>query len=914
MSVRPLLRGIFVLVILGIGLDALAQIQLTPAQQQMLNSLPPAQRQQAMEAIEQLNAQGVDGLGDTQSTIRETDETTDLLLEDPLDFEFDEFEEPRAAQGSELVITLTPQEALSPEELIRVDNDPLLSRLSGSGVYTLDQTGTLTLPGLDRVVLLGLNEEDIERRLGAESLLDVFEIDVRILELEAYGTAALKPFGYELFVPEEGSLTPPQSGPVPPDYVLGPGDMVRVQLFGNVNGEYEFEVSRDGILNLPELGPVTVAGIPFSEFRRDLTERVSEMLIGTQASVTMGPLRTIRVFVLGDVNRPGSYIVPGLGTISSALYRSGGISEVGSLRNVQLKRSGQVITTLDLYELLLAGDNSSDLRLQPGDVIFVPPVGDTVGVSGAVRRPAIYELRGNTTAEAVVRLAGGLVPEAFAGGARLERIGDRRERRVLAVDLASPAGAATNVSNGDTLIVPEVLAELENAVTLSGHVQRPGPYQWFPGMRLTDLITSPLELKPGVDDGYVLVKRERIRGEPIEVFSADVGAALRDPASPQNIELGARDIVHVFSLSFGRQRVVKPLLEELQRQATFEQPFQRVEIVGNVRAPGTYPLEPGMRVRDLIRAGGNLAEEAFTLTAELTRYTVEDGSLRQAEVVDVSLDQILRGDEVANFELRPHDHLSITQIPEWQTDWSVSLDGEVRFPGEYRIRRGENLASVLERAGGLTDAAFPEGAVFLRESLKEREREQVDLLARRLESDLVSLSLQSVDTSGSETLQTGQALLKQLRNYEPVGRLVIDINTLQREGINAAEILELRDGDQLLVPQRSQVVTVIGEAQQNTSHLFQSGLSRDDYIELSGGLTRRADKKLIYVVKASGAVVTGGRSRWLGSGKEVSISPGDTIVIPLDTDRIRPLTFWTNVTQILYQGAIAVAAISAFRD
>ena len=628
----------------------------------------------------------------------------------------------------------------------------------------------------------------------------------------------------------------------------------------------------------------------------------------------MGPLRTIRVFVLGDVNRPGSYIVPGLATISSALYRSGGISEVGSLRNVQLKRNGAVITRLDLYELLLEGNNSGDARLQPGDVIFVPPVGATVGVSGAVRRPAIYELRGKTTVQGAIDLAGGVAPEAFSKGARLERIGDQSRRRVVAVDLASSEGAATTILNGDTLIVPEVLPDLEDTVILSGHVQRPGPYQWFSGMRLTDLITSALELKPGVDDGYVLVKREKTRGEPIQIFSADLGAALQNPAGPQNIQLGSRDVVYVFSLSFGRQRVMQPLLEELQLQATFEQPFQRVEIVGNVRAPGAYPLEPGMRVSDLIRAGGNLAEEAFTLGAELTRYTVDAGNLRQAEVVDVSLEQILRGDEASDLVLRPHDHLSITQIPEWQTDWSVTLDGEVMFPGEYRIRRGETLASVLERAGGLTQEAFPEGAVFLRDSLREQEREQVELLARRLESDLVSLSLQSVDTSGTETLTTGRALLEQLRSYEPAGRLVIDINTLRREGIRAAEILELRDGDQLLVPQRSQVVTVIGEAQQNTSHLYQPGLSRDDYIELSGGLTRRADKKLIYVVKASGAVVTGGRSRWLGSSKEVSISPGDTVVVPLDTDRIRPLTFWTNVTQILYQGAIAVAAISAFSN
>ena len=215
-----------------------------------------------------------------------------------------------------------------------------------------------------------------------------------MLDLESIGADALRPFGYDVFESQANVFTPAQTGPVPQDYVLGPGDVVRVQLFGNVNGIYEFEVSRDGILNLPELGPIVVAGIPFSEFRADLNERVSQMLIGTQVSVTMGPLRTVRVFVLGDVNRPGSVVVGGLSTISGALYRSGGISDVGSLRNVQLKRDGRLVARLDLYDLLLRGDTSSDSRLQPGDVIFVPPLGDTVRVGGAVKRPAIYETLG----------------------------------------------------------------------------------------------------------------------------------------------------------------------------------------------------------------------------------------------------------------------------------------------------------------------------------------------------------------------------------------------------------------------------------------------------------------------------------------------------------------------------------------
>lgn len=911
-SIRLLLPALLLLI--STGVEAQQGTQLTPQQRQMLNALPPAERQRALDALRQMSNERT---GAGQSSINESaepegDESRPGTAREQGGLDDDDVL--RADAGGSLVITFTPKAFLTPEERTAVTEDPVLKRLSGSGAYTLDDSGVLSLQGLEFVPLLGLTEPDIERRLEAEPFLRNFDISVRILETQATGRDALRPFGYELFETDDSSFEAPQSGPVPPDYVLGPGDSVRVQLFGNVNGIYEFEVTRDGILNLPEIGPVTVAGIPFSEFRKDLNQRVAEMLIGTQVSVTMGPLRTIRVFVLGDVQRPGSYVVSGLSTISSALYRSGGISEVGSLRRIQLKRNGQRVTTLDLYDLLLEGDTSNDRRLQPGDVIFVPPIGPTVGVGGAVVRPAIYEASDGATVGDVIELAGGLSPVAFAEGARLERIGRDRTRQVLTVDLTADDQSQRRIMAGDILLVPEVLPDLENTVSLSGHVQRPGPYQWSEGMRLTDLIRSPAELKPGVDDAYILIRRERVRGEPIQVLSADLGAAFRAPGSVEDVRLESRDTVHVFSLSFGRQRVVSPLMDELELQATFDMPFQRVEVVGYVRAPGEYPLEPGMRVSDLIRAGGSLAEEAYTLRAELTRYTVEGGTVRQSEVVNVDLDSILRGDVGNDLILAPHDNLSVTRVPEWDTDWSVTLEGEVRFPGEYRIRRGETLSSVLVRAGGLTAAAFPEGAVFLRESLKEREQEQVELLARRLEADLASLSLAAVDTSGAEALATGQALLEQLRGYEPVGRLVLNVEHLAAKHAGGANEVELRDGDRLMIPQRSQVVTVIGEAQQNTSHLHQDGLTRDDYIDLSGGLTRRADKKLIYVVRASGAVVTGNRSRWLGSGQRLAIQPGDTIVVPLETDRIRSLTFWASVTQILYQGAIALAAIRTFED
>lgn len=338
-------------------------ISLTAEQQQLLDQLPPAQREQALRQIEQLKQQGGDG-----SQLSSLSEETSLLMPTQNDLELAaEPEEPRADRRSRLIVTLDLKEDLEREQLFEFERDEALQRIEGSHYYELDDAGVLDLPGLSSTPLLGLTAEQLELRLRAVAALNIFDITATILESTTTGVDALKPFGYDLFEAKDGGgFEPVTTGPVPADYILGPGDSVRVQLYGNENGIYEFEVTRDGILNLPELGPITVAGLSFSEFRQDMNRRVEKMLLGTQISVTMGQLRNIQVFVLGDVNRPGSYLVSGLSTISGALYRSGGVSRVGSLRNIQLKRSGETVARFDLYEALLNGDTSGDHRLQAG--------------------------------------------------------------------------------------------------------------------------------------------------------------------------------------------------------------------------------------------------------------------------------------------------------------------------------------------------------------------------------------------------------------------------------------------------------------------------------------------------------------------------------------------------------------------
>jgi protein involved in polysaccharide export with SLBB domain len=820
----------------------------------------------------------------------------------------------RAKSNSHLVINFQPKDSLNPRELADLKVDQTLSQFMGRRSFVLDVNGVLSLLGIQSIPLLGLSESDIQRRLSTEPLLAAFDIDVRVLDSQPIGAEALQAFGYDIFEPNETGFDPQLTGPVPPDYVLGPGDTVRIQLFGNVNGIYEIDVTRDGVLNIPEIGPVTVASLSFSEFREDVNRRVREMLIGTQVSVTMGQLRTIRIFVLGDVNRPGSYVVDSLATISSALYRSGGISRVGSLRDIHLKRGGTTTARLDLYDLFLHGDTSGDSRLQPGDVIFVSPVGPQVSVSGAVKRPAIYETRGKASIRDVIEMAGGLLPQAYPDGARLERIESGAQRVVIAVDADSASAGTANVLAGDLLVIPTVLPDLERAVTLAGHVYRAGPYEWRDGMRLVDLIGTANAVKQGGDLDYVLIRREDPVNHSVSVVSSNLRTALAEPGSGANLALQPRDTVHVFNLAFGRQRAIQPILEELLLQSRIGEPYAEVSITGQVKASGSYPMEPGMRVSDLIRAGGNLAEQAYTLRAEVARYGVVNDEYRNTEVIDVDLDSILRGDVSADFLLQEHDNLRISKLPDWDTLWAVLIEGEVKFPGEYRIRQGETLRSIVNRAGGLTDEAFPEGAIFLREALRKREQDQIETLARRLEADLTSQSLESDGAASSEIMSTGRSLLAQLRSTEAVGRLVINLQG-QTDGESMANLagdVELREGDVLLVPKRAQEITVIGESQQNASHLYRPDLSRDDYIDLSGGLTRRADKKLIYVVRASGAIVAEGGSKFFGRSSSTNILPGDTIVVPLKTDRKPPLELWGSVTQILYQAAIAIAAVDSF--
>ncbi len=820
----------------------------------------------------------------------------------------------RTAQQPQDAVAQRPPEVRVP--IVRTEQDErrlqeLRDRVHRRNPYKLNRWGILDLPEVGAVPLAGLTVDEAIRRLSAEWALEEFVVHVTYLPLLPIETAALKPFGYDLFAGIPSTFAPATDIPVPAEYVVGPGDVFEVQLTGSTPGRHSLVVGRDGRIDFPQLGPISVSGRRFDEVRQELESRVAQQMIGTQAHVTLGELRSIRVFVLGDAERPGSYTVSGLSTMTNALFVSGGIKQIGSLRNIQLKRDGRTVSTLDLYDLLLRGDTSADARLLPGDVIFIPPVGATVSVAGEVRRPAIYELKNETTVGDVLQLAGGLTPSADRRLTTIERVNENGQRTTVDLDLAAASGTSAGLLAGDILRVRAIRPTLENSVSLQGHVYRPGEYEFRQNMKLLDLIPTVDELKPNADLAYVLVRREMPSEQHITVFSASLAEAFANPQSSANFELAPRDQVFVFDLESGRDRVIQPLMRELQMQSRIDEPTAEVSISGRVRVPGRYPLEAGMRLSDLLRAGGGLSEAAYGGQAELTRYTIGENEARKAELIEIDLRAALAGDPTADVPLRAFDHVVIKEVPLWASQEQVEIQGEVRFPGRYPIQRGETLSSLLLRAGGLTEFAFSEGTVFTRKELQERERRQLEVLANRMQSDLAQLSLQAAQEGGrdaGQALSVGQSLLDSLREAEPVGRLVIDLNrSLRAQG--AAQDVILKDGDKLVVPRITQEVTVIGEVQSTTSHLYNGAFSRDDYIAMSGGLTPRADTDRIYVVRANGAVETASSRRWFSAGS-TEIKPGDTIVVPLDTERMRPLPFWQAVTQIIYNLAIPLAVLN----
>ncbi|MGR5135912.1 SLBB domain-containing protein [Vibrio jasicida] len=803
----------------------------------------------------------------------------------------------------------------------------------------------------------------------------------------------LKRFGLDLFAGSPTTFAPVNDVPVPADYTVGAGDEIVIQLFGKENTTHRLRVNRAGTINFPSLGPVQVAGMSFSDVRDSLTQRVKEQMIGVRSDISLGEMRTMQVFVMGDAYKPGAYTVSALTTISQAIYYSGGFGDSGALRNVQLKRNGQVIRKLDMYDLLLKGDARNDVRLLPGDVVFIGAVGNTIAIDGEVNRPAIYEVKSGETYKQAIQMAGGFTANAYSDQIEVKRYAAKGARDALTLNFSQSHDQQIKVKDGDAVNVLKKSEELTRYVQIEGDVRHPGFIEWKSGLRVADLFQSvDTSFNSTADVNYAVVVREINPQRDIEVYQVNLANAILSPSSKDNLKLNSRDRVLVFNrfnnedldtladqdtvtkaktleqaqfkaeldqqkeqevmsssvaissatdnMALGqpsteeseqpkiifrgkeitkedfdalkqntRRTLLAPVLLQLQQQSRLGLAPQIAEVFGEVKHPGRYPLTPRMSVSTLIEAAGGLTYNAFTINAELARTVISSKDERASiDVERIDLRKAIQGSTADDAILVGRDRLNILEKPNVKLQSTVTLQGEVRFPGTYTVRQGETLGELLERAGGLTEFAHPQGAIFTREALRLQEQKLLNQYAADMRAETAKKTFRADSNMGSVISDPEKTLkfVEEASKSKALGRMVVQLNRITK-GERSADFM-LEDGDFLFVPTFRNTVSIMGEVQVPITYLLDNKLDVGDYLNKAGGAKKQADEDRIFVVRADGSVYKPTSGYWFGNNNE-ELKAGDTIVVPIDTDYRDALSTWTAATQILYQTGVAINAL-----
>jgi protein involved in polysaccharide export with SLBB domain len=777
--------------------------------------------------------------------------------------------------------------------------------------------------------------------------------------VEATTGEKLEIYGASLFRRVPTTFAPVQNVPVGPAYVLGPGDEIVVQLSGQVNRQMRLTVDRDGSVQIPEVGAVHVAGLTYGDLPGFLNKQLGRIYRNFTLSVSMGPLRTIQVFVVGQARRPGSFSVSSLSTLLNALFASGGPSTTGSLRDIQVKRNGQTIDHFDLYDLLLRGDKTSDIALATGDVIFIPYAGPQVAVLGSVNHAAIYELKGQTSVEQALAFAGGESAIGSGADVLLERVYEHANRNVENISLDQ--SKTEMMQGGDILSVRAVVDRFRNAVTLRGNVANPGRYAWKPGMRVSDLIPNRESLvtrdywrKRNQMGQFVLDQSEEpteVRMQRLidnEILRQQQLQPLRDlGVQPQN--RGQQQIPGAQQQQGmqGNQNQQFPVPQTNATEMYDQQGFpiegtgagsaaaiaaqqqREGSLLGATAAEQTQSGAPGTA-----SGGGNSVAAALTGGSGRFRakndvvlsapdidwgYAVierQDEKTLTTSLIPFNLGKIvLDGDMSQDMQLLPGDVVTIfskadIRVPSEQQTRYVRLEGEIAQAGVYSVQPGETLRSLLQRAGGLTPQAYLYASEFTRESTRRLQQQRLNEYADELESQLTlasaaNQSLNSQDQAAQLAAQAAiRASVERLRQIRPIGRIVLSLKPGDL-GIDSVPDIALEDGDRFIVPRVPSNVTVEGQVYSANAFIYTSGKRAGVYLHEAGGPDRQADHKRMFILRADGSVV----SQQYTDVKKSMIYPGDTIVVPQALPK-NTLQRTLNIAQIVGNLALSAASIA----
>ncbi|RFS23942.1 capsule biosynthesis protein [Chitinophaga silvatica] len=657
-----------------------------------------------------------------------------------------------------------------------------------------------------------------------------------------------KIFGVELFSNKNLTFEPNLRMPTPANYRLSAEDELIIDVYGYSELTSKLKVSPDGYIRFPNLGPIYVNGLTIEEARNRITKQLSTIYSGikngnTSVQITLGNIRSIRVLLIGEIERPGSYTLPSLASVANALYVSGGPNENGSLRTIQVIRNGQVISTFDLYDFLMKGDLSGNIVLQDQDIVKVNPYDTRVEILGAVKRPAIFEAKSSESLSDIMKYAGGYTTNAYTEIIKAYRNNNRQKE---VVNVSNQEINSFKLKSGDQFFVDSILERFTNRISISGAVFHPGDYALVEGMNVTDLIKKADGLTENAALSRGLIQRLQDDYTPVTI-NFNVLDAVNDKNAPL---LKREDKVIIFSKN------------ELREDYT-------VNITGEVNAPGKYPYSDNMHLEDLILLANGFNDAASTKRIEVARRirnnTLGSSSDTIAIIQQFDLNMDLSGtSNSSQFVLSPFDEITVRKAPSYFKQENIRIDGEVIYPGSYAIsNKQERISDVIGRAGGFKAEAYPEGAVLLRRTFVNASDSAI--LANKLE--LLYNKLQ--DSTDITRVKNAVERREQL--------LGINLDKIMSHPGSKYDLL-LIEGDIIKVPKKLQTVQLFGEIYFPKKVRYESDYKFRDYIRGAGGFTEQSLKRRSYIVYSNGEIKN--TKKIFFFNRYPKVKPGAEIYVP----------------------------------
>ena len=744
-------------------------------------------------------------------------------------------------------------------------------------------------------------------------------------------------FGQSLFDQAPSTFAPLDLLQVPNDYTVGPGDELQIRIWGQLEANLRTSVDRSGQIYIPRVGQVSVAGLHYGELEQHLKAEVSKIFRNFNLTVNLGRLRSIQVLVVGNARFPGTYTISSLSTLVNAVFASGGPTPQGSLRDIQVRRDGQRITDFDFYDLLIKGDKSKDVRLQPGDVLFIPAVGPLAAISGSVHNPAIYELKGNSTLTDLMEIAGGMSSLADTGRITIERLADHQARRTLEFPYDEQSRALP-LQDGDIVRVFSLVPSFQDTVTLRGNVANPGRYPWKQGMRIRDLIPSPEALltrrywldRAAIGNGhateYPIRPGFNVWCLPAGPHSNASQTSGKQPDTPsaQGAQSGT-----------GNANVPPSSTTPASSSVTYI-PCEGADAASSGEMGGSEHATLASQQRmETSEESSATQRTAQNLTADLRRYSPEINwdyaIIQRVNPTDLSSKliwmsprkAILEHEETANLELKPGDIVTIFSqrdiaLPQDERSRYLVVEGEVRRPGVYKLEVNETLHSVLQRAGGLSPNAYIYGSQLLRESARIEQQNSLDQLVHTMEVQVrqSALSIAASATGGDAQAlaQLQEGIVSQLRAVRATGRIALPVKPSDKKLSDFPDML-MEDNDRLIIPHTPSTISVVGNVYNPGSFIFDPHTNSGAYLEMAGKGKPQSDLHHAFVLRANGVVVAANNvNGWFAGTKfdRLRLYPGDEIIVPYKIPTgmfVRGLRDWSQIASQLAITAAALAVV-----